>query len=78
MGGTQEDKIKFKLTISTDDTMSYKVMELPVPSEENKESNSTVTWVNFSLKAPVQENPNEEEINPIYRLSYGYITAKEQ
>lgn len=53
-------------------------MEVPVPSEENQESNSMVTWVSFLLKAQVQENPYEEEINPIYRLSYGYITAKEQ
>lgn len=59
----KKKKNKFKLTISSDDTVSHKAMELPVPSEENQETNSMVTWLSFSVRVQVRENPNEEEIN---------------
>lgn len=59
----KKKKSKFKLTISSDDFMSHKAMELPVPSKENQETNSIVTWLSFSVRVQVRENPNEEEIN---------------
>lgn len=53
-------------------------MDLPMASEENQESNGVVTVNQLLLKGQVEENPNEEEINLICRLTDGYILGKEQ